>query len=323
MDRAERRTGVVLAAMGGPSSPDDVERFLRAVFSDRSIIRLPGGPWAQGPFARMIARRRAPVVRARYELIGGRSPLLDWTLSQAAHVERELAARGVDAPCRVAMRYAEPSFATTVEELAAEGVEHLVVVPMYPQYSAATTGSCEAELDRALAATVGWGAPPRREVVADFHDHPRYVDLLRDDLERHTAPDDVLVFSAHAVPRSLAERGDPYVDQVRRTMALVAGDRPHHLAFQSRTGPVRWVGPDTVDVVRELLASSDRRICIVPIAFVCDHIETLHELDIDLPARVGAPPGRLHRLPMPNDDPRLGAALADLVEERIHRRAHA
>ncbi len=314
MAKEVKRIGVLLLAMGGPDSIQAVPQYLTNIFSDRTLIRLPGGALLQKPFAHLISRLRSKKVASHYAMIGSSSPLLHWTESQAEHIRQMLTDRGYAVNCYVGMRYYDPDIAAAVAQMVTDRIEHIIVLPMYPQFSTATTGSSVIELERVLRRypDMNW------DLIKDFHSYQPYIELLRNYIESYTEPDDLLLFSAHSLPKRFVTEGDPYVDQVLRTASLAAGDRESHVSFQSRTGPVEWIGPDTVDETRRLLAESERQICLVPIAFVCDHIETLYELDIELPQLVGCP-DRLYRLPMFNDDRRFGRVLADLVAEWIPR----
>ncbi|MBD3333390.1 ferrochelatase [candidate division GN15 bacterium] len=309
---ASSRTAVLLIAMGGPDSLEAIPRYLYNIFSDRTLIQLPGGAILQKPFARLISRLRSKKVAEHYKLIGGSSPLLKWTAAQAGLLESTLVDRGQRVKSYVGMRYYEPTIAEAVRQIHADGCDHIIVLPMYPQYTIATTGSSVMELGRVLKgySSLSW------DLVKDFHDYPPFVDLVRDYIDRHTDVDDILLFTAHSLPRKFVDEGDPYVDQVKCTAELAAGGREYHVSFQSRTGPVEWVGPDTIDETKRLVAETNKQICLVPVAFVCDHIETLYELDIELPQLVGERE-RLYRLPMFNDDPRFAEVLADLVSDRI------
>ncbi len=310
--------GVVLLNMGGPDSPEAVRPFLENLFSDPEILRFPLSRWLQRPLARWIASRRSPVVAERYRRIGGGSPIAPITLAQAEALEAELAARGVEARVTVAMRYWKPRAREAAEALAELGADRLVVLPLYPQYSRATTGSSLADLEDALRAAGLHGVP--RTVIRSWHDHPAYLDSLaeavREGLE--ALPGATVLMSAHSLPQRLIDRGDPYLDQVRGTVAGVLarlGDVPHRLAFQSRTGPVRWLGPGVEEVLRELAAAGVERVLAVPVSFVSDHIETLHEIDIEyrnLARSLGI--RELGRSPSLNTRPSFIRALAGLVQ---------
>jgi len=317
------RPGVVLLNMGGPWTLDHVKPFLRAVLGDRQVIRFPGGALLHPLWARMITGLRAKRVRARYAEIGGGSPLLEHTRKQAT----ALAARLDGMRVEVAMRYSEPSARTALELLAAAGCSEVIALSLYPQECAATTGSSLADLERALAGQAGASS---LVVIRSFHDHPAYLRALAETVRDGLAQLDeaararaVVLFSAHGVPEKLAAGGDPYVGQVRETVAGVVaelGDEigEHRLAFQSRVGPVRWVGPHTDAVVEQLGQEGVEALLVVPISFVSDHIETLHELDIELAAlaaRAGI--GQFARAPALNDRAGFIDALGSLVEEVI------
>ena len=319
-------TGVVLLNMGGPDSLEGVEPFLRRLFSDRALIRLPFGRLWQGAFARLVARRRAPRVQELYRSIGGRSPLLDLTRRQAAALEAELGRRGHECRCVVAMSYSEPFPPQAVAELDAAGVRRIVGLPLYPQFSSATTGSALAGLRRAVDAR----HPDLVCTTIDrFFDDAAYVDALAGTVRRalaalppeHQATAPVL-FSAHGLPQRYVDRGDPYEREVRATVAGVVervglADR-HHLGFQSRVGPVRWLGPATAEVIRRLGAGGARALVVVPVAFVSDHLETLQEIDIlyrQLAREVGIT--AFSRAGALNDDPAFIAALGGLVARHL------
>jgi len=308
------RICVILLGMGGPERLDDVKPYLYNIFSDRSIIQLPGGKLLQKPFARFIAHLRYGKVQENYRRIGGGSPLLKWTNSQRDHLAEELSPSTPGVGCFVGMRYFRPLIADTVQEAYAAGFRHMVFLPMYPQYCAATTGSSFTVVREVLSNFQDVQAM----YIDDFHDFPGYLALLREYIDTNIKDDEILVFSAHAIPQKLADSGDPYCEQVRTTAALAAGAREYYVAFQSRTGPVSWVGPDTVEEIRRLLREKSGGLFLVPISFVCDHIETLYELDLELPEKFEpADARRIRRMPMFNDDQRFGHVLAELITERV------
>jgi len=318
MSETHKKVSVLLVAMGGPDSTDAIPQYLFNIFSDRTLIRLPGGALFQKPFAHLISRLRSSKVKDHYNLIGGASPLLKWTETQARIIENILQPDYQDFKCYIGMRYYHPTISDTVAKMHADGCEHIIVLPMYPQYSTATTGSSMEELGRVLKhfPKITWS------LIKDFHDVSGYIELMRQYINQHTKPDDTFLFSAHSLPKKFVDEGDPYVDQIYKTAKLAADGREHFVSFQSRTGPVDWVGPDTIDETRRLLETTKGRICMIPVAFVCDHIETLYEIDIELPEILGdLAKDRLYRLPMFNDDPKFGEVLAKLVRERIETNA--
>ena len=307
------KLGIVLLAMGGPETTRDIPEYLYNIFSDRSIIRLPGGPLVQKPLARLISRMRSRKVAEHYDLIGGSSPLYRWTRAQADLIEQRFDA-GRTVRCYAGMRYFRPTIPAVIDAALGDGCTELCFLPMYPQYSSATTGS---------SFTVAKKSLQRHSTVAahyvnDFHDTDGYISFLASYIERHIRADELLLFSAHSLPQKFVDEGDPYVDQVKRTAQLAAGNREYVVTFQSRTGPVDWVGPDTIDEAKRLLDDPARRLFIVPIAFVCDHIETLYELDIELPQLLGDDKGgRIRRMPMFNDDPQFAEVLIDVVRRKL------
>jgi ferrochelatase len=308
----------VLLAMGGPDSTAGVTRYLYNIFSDRGIIQLPGGALLQTPFALMISRLRAPKVRRHYELIGGSSPLLKWTRAQATHLERFMSEAHPEFRAYVGMRYFPPSIENAIQEAHAVGFRRVCLIPMYPHYCRATTGSSFDAAQRALKAL-----PEMRSIkVNDYHDDPDYIALLKRYITENIRAEETLLYSAHSIPQKFVDEGDPYVEQIKRTAALASGDREYSISFQSRTGPIQWVGPDTVTEVRRLLAQREKRIFLVPISFVCDHVETLYELDIELKAKLSvADVARVRRMPMFNDDPAFAEILFGLIKERMAVRA--
>ncbi len=269
--------GVLLLNLGGPDSLEAVQPFLYNLFSDRDIIHLP----FQKGFARFLSLVRSRKVRRRYARIGGRSPILDITLKQALALEERLEG----CKCYVGMRYWHPTLEEALWEVKEDGIKELVILPLYPQYTRATTGSCLAELER-VKETLGLAFKERR--IESFYDDPGYLDALaekvRDGLSAFGNPDRVqVVFSAHSIPQRFLDEGDPYIDHIRGTIDGVwkrVGEMGWHLAYQSRTGPVKWVGPGLGETLKNLAEKGHRDVLVVPISFVSDHIETLYEIDI-------------------------------------------
>ena len=309
------KTAVLLLQMGGPDSLDAVEPFLYNLFSDRDIIRI--GPAFLQPFiAKFIARRRTPKVAKHYEDIGGKSPLRELTEAQARALEERL---GPEYRCFVAMRYWKP---TTLEALAAikrEGIGRIVALSLYPHYSRATTGSSLNELDRVLGQS---GVKFQVRRVDRFFDHPLYIEALaekiREGLEAfHPLAEVEILFSAHSLPQSFIDEGDPYLGHIEETVRLVMekfGNITHHLSFQSRAGPVKWLEPATDEMLKHLATHGVKNLLIVPLSFVSDHIETLHEIDLELANdafKLGY--AKFWRSPSLNSSPTFIGCLADLV----------
>lgn len=312
-----RDTAILLLQMGGPDSLEAVKPFLLNLFSDREIIKI-GPAWLQPFIARMIVRRRAPVVAEKYREIGGRSPIKELTQAQADTLATELGM-----PCFVGMRYWHPFTRETLLRLRHSGTKKLVALSLYPHYSRATSGSSFNDLTRCLA-----DLDSELEVVRipHFYDHPLYIDALAEKIEAGLTgfPDRSavqLLFSAHSLPQSFIDEGDPYLEHIQTTVRLVMekfGTVSHHLAFQSRAGPVKWLEPSTDDKLQELAANGCKNLLMVPLSFVSDHIETLHEIDIEYAEeahKLGISDFR--RIASLNSSPTFIRCLAELVRNAL------
>ncbi|NOR50416.1 MAG: ferrochelatase [Desulfuromonadales bacterium] len=320
----DKPTGLVLLNMGGPDSLRAVRPFLYNLFSDRDLIQLPAGALLQKPFAFMISVLRAPKVRLNYASIGGKSPLLEWTDKQAKGVAREL---GEKVKPFVAMRYSKPRAEETLRKMKQDGIEQAVVLSMYPHYTTATTGSSIKDFEAAAARIY---PELNYSVISEWYDWPAYLDTLanriREGLEKfhELVRDEVpILFSAHALPQKFIDDGDPYLDHVMCTVRGVMErfeERPWRLGFQSRTGPVQWMEPDTLDVLDQLGEEQAPGALIVPISFVSDHIETLQEIDYEMRMHaeaVGLP--RFERSPSLNDQQDFLQALAALIRDHLEK----
>jgi ferrochelatase len=311
------RTAVVLFNLGGPDSLEAVRPFLFNLFNDPAIIRAPGP--VRRLIATLISRRRAPVARQIYAHLGGKSPLLEFTRAQATALEAEL---GDLAPLKVfiAMRYWHPMSDETARAVAAYGPERVVLLPLYPQFSTTTTASSLADWRRAAR---GAGLEAPSGALCCYPTQPSLVAATARLVETALAEAQGvgpprLLFSAHGLPKRVVERGDPYRWQVERTAAAVAQalGRPELdwlVCFQSRVGPLEWIGPATSDEIER--AGRDRvPLVVAPIAFVSEHSETLVELDVEyraLAERAGVP--AYLRVPALGTDAGFIKALGDLV----------
>jgi len=317
------KTGILLLNLGGPDRLEAVRPFLTRLFSDREIIRLPGGPLGQWFIGRMIAYSRTKEVQENYARIGGGSPIVCWSTRQGEGMVERLRARGHDVEYALCMRYWNPDSNAALDRLEALGCDRLLALTLYPHYSMATTGSSAAELIRVMKRR---GTPLPLERIDTWFDFPPYLDALaarvREALAKFPAGSKpTLLFSAHGLPKHFIDDGDPYVRHIDETMqgvlARVPG-LPHVLGYQSRVGPVEWIGPSTEIVVDRLGAQGVKDVCVVPISFVSDHIETLYEVDMlygDQAKKVGIT--NFIRTEGLNDSPQFLEALADLVEPRL------
>jgi ferrochelatase len=312
-----KRIGVVLFQLGGPDRPEAVEPFLFNLFCDPDIINFPGAWLARKPLAKWIAHRRAAVVVSHYAAIGGGSPIRDLTERQARALESALRPH-FPARVVVAMRYWHPLTSKALAALDGAALDELVLLPLYPHHSFATTGSSLKEWNRLYRPR---GIPVR--VISQFFDHPDYIAALAENISavlgRVARPDEVhLVFSAHGLPLSLVERGDPYPQQIEATVALLrefgAWPNPHVLCYQSRVGRQKWLEPSLTVTIQQLTKEGVKRMLVIPISFVTEHIETLHEINIEAREEATAR-GVTEFLMMPalNDSPLFIRALADLV----------
>jgi ferrochelatase len=327
--RDEKHIGVVLLQLGGPESLAGVQPFLENLFSDPDIIDFPMAFLFRRGLARVIARRRAPHVQEYYRRIGGKSPLRKLTARQAAALGAALAPR-LRATVVIAMRYAAPTTAQAVASLRAAGVSRVILLPLYPHYSRSTTGSSVNEWNRETRRSGVDGWPT--EVVDHYCDHPRYVAAIVRNISialRRVRPSDRgrvhLVFSAHGTPMSLVRSGDPYRSHIERTRDAVvnAGNfgLPHHLCYQSKVGPARWLEPSLDQTIDRLADERVSHVIVVPIAFVSDHSETLWEINIQTRVRArerGIP--YFDMSPALHTNPEFIGALRDLVLERVTAR---
>ena len=314
-----KKIGVVLFQLGGPDSLDAIEPFLYNLFRDPEIIDFPLAKLARPVLAKLISKGRAKKVRDHYAEIGGRSPIREVTERQAEALEAVLR-ETLDARVFVAMRYWHPFAKEAVEKVGRAGCDELVLLPLYPQFSSTTSGSSLNEWNRRCR-EAGLDLPAH--LVREFHDYEPYVDAvverIEEGLARFEQRDSVhLVFSAHNVPQSVIDAGDPYKAQIENTVKLVLArgrwPNPRTVCFQSKVGGQKWLHPTLHETNDRLGAQGVDAMLVVPIAFVSDHVETLSEINIE--AREEALASGVKRFEMTeglNDQPRFIKALASLV----------
>jgi protoporphyrin/coproporphyrin ferrochelatase len=321
MTRTTRRLGVVLFQLGGPDTLAAIEPFLYNLFCDPDIIDFPFARLGRKALAKLISTTRARKVQHHYATIGGGSPIRRFTERQARALEAELTSHGMDAHCFVAMRYWHPFTAEAIAELKAANCDEVVLLPLYPQYSSTTTGSSLNEWQRLFRGNV----PVHN--VGPFYRHPMYLDAVVEKVEealsrfaRPKLPE--IVFSAHSIPMSIVAKGDPYQLQIEETVRLLmerAGwSNRHRLCYQSKVGASKWLQPSLHRTLRDLAGERVREVCIVPVAFVSDHVETLGEIDHE--AREEARRLGITHFEMSsglNDSPKFISALGELVREAL------
>jgi ferrochelatase len=319
------KAGVLLFNLGGPETLHDVKPFLYRLFSDPEIIRVKWSPLRKA-LAYTIATLRRKTSEGYYRQIGGGSPLRRLTEEQAQALADEFKSRGRDVETFVGMCTWHPLLDNAIERVAESGVDSLVILPLFPQYSVTTTGSGFSVLRKLIdkrplfkKLDVQW--------VPSWPDHPVYIDsfaqAIRRELAKFENPGKAhILFSAHSIPASYVRNGDPYLDQTKKTLESIM-DRlghtnPYQLSFQSKIGPVKWLEPFTKDIILQLGKDGVDDVLVVPISFVSEHIETLYELDI-LFKKVAKEAGveNFRRVPALNSDPVFIRALADIVESRL------
>lgn len=282
------KTAVVLFNLGGPDSDTAVEPFLFNLFNDPDIINFPLSFLFRRWLARTISSKRAPRIIEQYNEIGGKSPIYGLTKLQAELLETELN-REIDANVFIAMRYWRPFTHQAVEQILKGDFRKVILLPLYPHYSSSTTGSSFNEWKRAISRYPD--LKKKSVLIRNYFDNDDYIDSIigriDEGLEKFDAEkrDDVFIlFSAHGTPMKLVRQGDPYSNEIRKTVETVAKKRglaKYKLCWQSKVGPQKWLTPSTPDVIKETINEGYKNLLIVPIAFVSDHLETLFELGIE------------------------------------------
>jgi protoporphyrin/coproporphyrin ferrochelatase len=321
------RVGVLLLNLGGPEQLSDVRPFLYNLFSDPEIIRIPF-KWLQKPLAWFISTSRASKSQENYRQIGGGSPLRRITEEQGNALQQVLRDKGMDATVYIGMRYWNPFTEEAVAQIKQDGVEDLVVLPLYPQFSISTSGSSFRILEDL------WKEDPELQkinytVIPSWYDRPGYVesmaDLVRQELDHCANPQEATVFfSAHGVPVSyVKEAGDPYQAEIEDCTALIMKalnrPNPHVLAYQSRVGPIEWLQPYTEDELVSLGEKGTQELVVVPVSFISEHIETLQEIDMEY-REIALESGikNFRRAPALNTYPKFINDLGNMVVEAIN-----
>lgn len=287
------KTAVILLQLGGPDSLETVEPFLYNLFCDPDIIDLPLAFLFRKKLAKLISSRRAPAVQELYKRIGKRSPILKQTRLQAEALQNSLQKKNIFADVVIAMRYWHPMTEEVVQQIRMQGYQKIILLPLYPHYCKATTGSSINEWKRVTERLHANGFETR--VIESYYDHPLYIEALVERIQRaiRRVPEKDrdkihLVFSAHGTPLKLVKNGDPYSKHIQRTYELVLEkgkfSLAHHLCFQSKVGPQKWLEPSLLQIIEKLAYDKVSHVIAIPIAFVTDHIETLSEINIEAKA---------------------------------------
>lgn len=282
----KKKTAVVLFNLGGPDSLDAVQPFLFNLFYDPAIITAPNP--LRWMIAKAISKKRAPIARDIYRNIGNKSPILEETQKQSAALEKVLNENSNDEfKCFIFMRYWHPFAKEVVRDVIEYNPDEIILLPLYPQYSVTTTATGLIEWNK-NAKAANLNVPYK--VIKEYPDHAFFVDTIAEMIrEKIVNISDVenyrLLLSAHGLPKKTIEAGDPYQIQVEMTCAalmerLKDENIDHVVCYQSRVGPLEWIGPSTEDEI-ERAAEDNKNIIMVPVAFVSEHSETLVELDIE------------------------------------------
>ncbi|RVE65439.1 hypothetical protein OJAV_G00116560 [Oryzias javanicus] len=322
------KTGILMLNMGGPEKLEDVHDFLLRLFMDTDLMKLP----VQSKLGPFIAKRRTPKIQEQYSKIGGGSPIKHWTSMQGEGMVKLLDEMSPDtAPHKfyIGFRYVDPLTENAIEEMEKDGVERAVAFTQYPQYSCSTTGSSLNAIYRYYS-NKGGRPKMRWSVIDRWPTHPLLVECFAEHVlnELQKFPEDkrddvVILFSAHSLPMAVVNRGDPYPQEVgatvQRVMERLGHCNPYRLVWQSRVGPMPWLGPQTDEVIKGLCERGKKNLLLVPIAFTSDHIETLHELDIEYAQVLGEECGveNIRRAESLNGNPLFMKALADLVQSHL------
>lgn len=318
------KPGVMVLNFGGPRSAEELVPFLSLLLDD--VLPFPDA--ISRPMGAMIAKLRGPKVQPNYEMIGW-SPLVDVHEQQVAALKARLPD---DLPVASGMMFTPPFARVGLESLLEQGVDHIVAIPMFPHFSFATTNAAYSFMFSAME-ELGIEKMPVHWVPA-YYDHPLYLDALaatiRQGIENTPGEGPThLLFTPHGLPLSFPRKGDPYPEQIRETARQVirhmGWDGDWSLGWQSRVGPAKWLSPSTPEVMEELAGQGVQRVTLIPVAFVSDHIETLHEIDIEYAEdahKMGIP--HFGRAPALGLEPAFIECLADLVQtgldqfERYH-----
>lgn len=283
--KKEAKTAVIIANMGGPGSLDDVQPYLRNIFSDPAIIDIPLPKKLRIRFATWLAGRRAEKSRLIYERIGGKSPLMEITGQQARALEENLRKNGMDSiEVHSAMRYWHPFLDDIWAELSVKNIQDFIVVSLYPFYSFTTSGSLVNQVENLHDQ---YGREGSNVTLIDrFGGHPMFINAIVEQISEKLAECDEtvdIILSVHSIPAKSVRRGDPYQEEVEFCFNEVQkqlGDQARlHLSYQSKLGPVRWLEPSTPEMIKKLTGTGIERLWIYPLGFVADNSETLYEIN--------------------------------------------
>jgi len=307
METPHQHTGILLLSFGGPTSLEDVEPFLQNVFSDQ-------------PLNPLVVNQ----VKERYQLIGGKSPLLEITERQARLLQHNLKKIGKPYKVHIGMRYWQPSISEAINTLHAKGIKKILCIILSPFSTGAVTGGYNSAVYQTIKES---HQTMEAQFVSPWNTHPRYLDIVADTVNEGLAlfsanirPSVSIVFSAHSLPLEHISN-DPYVSEIEKTIAGVIARLEKHewyLAFQSQGKEGAWLAPSVEEVLKEIVASGKKDALVVPLGFVADHLETCYDLDIVLLKKALDLGLTFKRAPSLNDRPQFIEALTEVIENSLH-----
>jgi ferrochelatase len=320
------RVGVLLVNLGTPDAPTApaIKRYLREFLSDPRVIEIPKLLWwpiLNGPILLARPRKLAPRYQSIWMEEG--SPLLVYTQRQTAGLRRIFAERGLDVEVETGMRYGNPSIKSAMMSLRDRGCEHILVVPLYPQYASSTTATV---VDAVTQVAARLRDQPAMRFIKRFHTHPSFIKPLGDKIAAYWAQNgrpQKLLMSFHGLPQQCVNMGDPYCkDSYETARALAAHlgltDDQYLVTFQSRFGPAKWLEPYTEPTVERLAKEGITDIDVVCPGFLADCLETLEEISIEVGETFKHAGGKQFRyIAALNDDPAWLTGLADMAQEHL------
>lgn len=323
------KTGILLLNMGGPETTDGVYSFLKNLFSDPDLIPIP----ARNRLAPLIAKRRTPKIIKQYSDIGGGSPIKKWTELQGEGMVKildEISPETAPHKHYIGFRYVPTLTEDALDQMVEDGVERAVAFTQYPQYSCSTTGSSLNAIARHYKSKPDDASAMKWSVIDRWPVHNRLIEAFgertKEGLQKF--PEEVrdkvvILFSAHSLPMSVVNRGDPYPAEVAATvngvMSYIGRSNPYRLVWQSKVGPMPWLGVQTDEAIEGLSKNGYKNILLIPIAFTSDHIETLYELDLEYIGELGEKCDleNIHRAESLNGSPIFIQAMAEAVKSHL------
>jgi len=316
------KTAVIISNMGGPHELDAVECYLYNIFMDPDIIDIPLPGFLRRKFIAWFAKKRAPESTEIYRKIGGKTPLTDITYKQAELLDSKLNTNGNSGfKVFAAMRYWYPFVEEVWEKIIKEGYEQLIIVTLYPYYSTTTTGSLVSLINRLNKDKT---FPDENITIIDrYGAHPLFIKAMveRINKELNDTGYKNLMLSAHSIPMKRIKKGDPYRDEIERSVKLIQKQLPNdikvHLCYQSKVGPIEWLSPQTDEMVVKLAEQGVKDLLVYPLGFVADNSETIYEIGMlykDLAEQKGIT--NFKRIDALNTDPIFIDALTDLILTR-------